>query len=91
MRSEVIDAAMAQRLQNKSIGEGDLWIWTVTAGPSDLPHLFVARPHSTKLGGPFGFILVGDTLAAVRSQLPWGLHREGRREADDPVIVEVWF
>lgn len=91
MRTEIIDAAMAQRLQNKAIHEGDLWIWTITENPSDQPGLFVCRPHSTKLGGAFGFALVGQTLDEVRRQLPWGLHRQGRDPADNPVIVEIWF
>jgi hypothetical protein len=82
---------MAQRLQNKAIQEGDLWIWTVYANPSDLPGKFVARPFSSKLGGPFGFAIVADSLDKCRAALPWGLTRQPRNPADDPVVVEIWF
>lgn len=91
MRTEIIDRAMAQDLQNKAILERDLWVWTVTTGTSDFPGRYVCRPHSTKLGGPFGFALISDTLDGVRAQLPWGLSRLNREPGDDPVIVETWI
>ena len=91
VRTEVIDAEMAQRLQNKSILEGDLWIWTVTYGTSDMPGKYAARPHSVRLQGAFGWALVADTLAELRGQLPWGMTQLPRQPEDDPVIVESWI
>lgn len=91
MNNEVIDAGMAQNLQNKAILENDLWIWAVYQNPEEFPGKFIARPWSTKLHGSFGFVLVGDTLKALRAQLPWGLTWMERDEDDEPGVVETWL
>ena len=48
-------------------------------------HLSLPIPEATDL------IIVGESLDAVREQLPDGLTNIGRQAGDDPVIAEVWL
>lgn len=48
-------------------------------------HLTLPDCASTKT------FLLGESLAAIRAQLPLGLICLGRQEGDDPVIEEVWL
>jgi hypothetical protein len=74
-------------------GEPLLPMWTVYESPADRPGLFVARMW---LIGPLAMlatdkVVVGDTLAEVRSKLPPMLARVPRSDGDDACIVETWI
>jgi hypothetical protein len=70
-----------------------LKLWTVYEHPRDYPTKYVARCTEIGDGQPWVHeeALVADTLDELRAQLPPGLHRLPRDEADAPVIVEVWL
>jgi hypothetical protein len=85
------DRVTAWRWQSAAIEAADLLVWTVCENPSDNPGKFTARPHSTRANAPCDFVLVSDTLDAVRGLLPPGLVRLPRDTSDDPVIVETWI
>jgi hypothetical protein len=68
-------------------------IYTVYRNPSDYPDKFVVRrweslpvpkPDATPLA-------VCDSLEQARAAVPEGLTLLDRAQADDPVIVGVWF
>ncbi len=40
---------------------------------------------------PSPYLLLADTLAGVREQLPAGLTRSERMPVDPPEVVEIWF
>lgn len=69
-----------------------LSIWTITAHPLDYPDDFVARRHEIFPGysQPTADIRIARTLGEVRDMLPHGLFCLGRREDDEPQIVESW-
>jgi hypothetical protein len=56
------------------------------AGPADHPGKFTPR-LATK--GPLPYVLVGETLAEVREQLPPGLVRSERQPVNPPEVVEI--
>jgi len=71
----------------------NLIIWTVYDHPSDYPEYWVVRPcwvdrQRVIHHGPGQ---LAKSLEMARELVPPGLHRQGRRPNDDPVIVEVWF
>lgn len=73
----------------------DLLVWEVCANPTDFPGKFTARPasmfHSTRESITFlDFVLVADTLDAVRKMLPPGLVAMQRHPTDPPQFVENW-
>jgi len=61
----------------------------VYKNPSDYPGKYVARLWS--FGKPTEVVIVGDTLADVRSAIPTGFIRLAPSVGDDPVIVETWI
>lgn len=72
----------------------ELHMWTVYDHPADFPDCFVARLYVVGSGPNFGAtnrIVTGETLDAVRAQLPPGLYNAGRQPGDDPKIVETWL
>lgn len=82
-------AAMAW--QSRAMVAGDLLIWTVCESPADHPGKFTARPHSSKAGAPCDFVLIADSLEALRDMLPPELHRMPRHATDPAVVVETWM
>jgi len=70
-----------------------LAVWVIYDHPLDMPEHIVARRHDVLDDGPLAtdHVLVGDTLDAVRAQLPPGLARIPRDRKDEPHIVEVWL
>jgi len=64
-------------------------IMVVYKNPSDYPGKYVARLWS--FGKPTEVVIVGDTLADVRSAIPTGFIRLAPSVGDDPVIVETWI
>jgi hypothetical protein len=82
------DAAAIQRGSHEI---GDLLVWTICESPKDYPGRFTARPHSARSSKPLAFVLVADSLDAIRALLPPGLACLMRNPNDDPVIVETWL
>lgn len=74
-------------------------MWTIYEKPRDHPEHYVARRWSvaTTRGSCMVVprmspeVMLGETLDAVRRQLPPGLVNIMRRPEDDPCIVEVWL
>lgn len=58
-------------------------------GPTDYPGQFVARLWD--LDKPTRYIVVADTLEAVRAAIPEDMIRFHRDQSDDPCIVESWI
>lgn len=81
-------------LSRPDMPDQSLSIWTVYDHPTDFPTEFVARRHKVRPGSePVATtdLVRGDSLAAVRTQIPRGLTRLPRNTQDDPCIVEVWL
>jgi hypothetical protein len=93
MKSDRIDRHSAQRLHDTGMASGVLIIWTIYENPKDYPGLFIARPFALARGNPrpSPFHLEGTSLSELREQLPHSLVQLGRREEDEPQIVEVWL
>ena len=75
-------------------GEG-LWFWTIYKNPRDIPGKYVVRRCVVYAGQePVHDLvpqIVCDTLEEARQAIPSDLFNLGRKEADDPVIVETWI
>jgi len=81
-------------LSRPDMPDQSLSIWTVYDHPTDFPTEFVARRHKVRPGSePVATtdLVHGESLAAVRTQIPRGLTRLPRNPHDDPCIVEVWL
>ena len=57
--------------------------------PADYPGQFAARLWD--LDKPTRYIVVADTLEAVRAAIPEDMIRFHRDQSDDPCIVESWI
>jgi hypothetical protein len=70
-----------------------LQMWTVYEHPLDHPDGYVARLFNVGRDGAVATdeVIMGDTLQAVRSQIPQGLFCMVRSPDDEPQIVETWF
>lgn len=69
-------------------------IYTIYHNTSDYGDKYVARGVTVGPGITLPDpepIAIGDTLEAVQDALPPGLVNLGRKDEDDPVIVEVWI
>lgn len=67
-------------------------MWVIYDHPKDFPQGFIARQFFI---GPRVLLAsdetkTGETLDAVRRQLPTGLYNVGRHDRDDAVVVETW-
>jgi hypothetical protein len=74
--------------------ERQLWLWAIYEHPKDYPGKYVVRRCVVVPEGPRHALipdLVCDTLEEARGGMPPGLFNLGRKEADDPVIVETWI
>jgi hypothetical protein len=85
---QIIDAAMAGALQSDAIRRHPLVAWIITREEATWPGEFVARLITD---GPTSYVMLADTLAGLRGQLPTGLARADRQPADPPEVIEVWF
>lgn len=67
--------------------------WTVYEKPLDYPDKYVARLWYTNAHGIFhtNRIVIGDSLEAVRAQMPAGMRPIPRWPGDEPQIVEIWL
>jgi hypothetical protein len=87
-QDQIIDAVMACSLQADAMRTHPLMAWIVMHDDATGPGAFVARLVTD---GATPYVLLADTLAGLRDQLPPGLTRTDRQPADSPEIVEVWF
>lgn len=79
-------------MQLDGLMQGCVQIWEVYRRPSDYPGGYVARLHVVgPVTGPTTIALYGETLSAVRRQLPPGLIQFTRHAEDEPHIVETWL
>ena len=88
MADQIIDAAMARSIQVDAGRAHALSSWVVLEDPPDYPGKVIARLLTDK---PTSYVLVADSLGALRAQLPHGLVRSVRQLADLPELVEIWF
>lgn len=65
-------------------------IIAVYKNPKDYPDKYIARLWNIN-NKPTKFIIVKDTLQAIRKSLPAHLTRLPPDHRDDPVIVETWI
>lgn len=85
-------SAEAKALQDDALARGTWLVWVVSATDLEHPDKFTARPHTAgHHGGKYlPGALVGDTLAELHAQLPYGLACRNRASIDPPDVVEVW-
>ena len=88
MPDQVIDAAMARTLHADACRDQALVAWIVMWDAPGYPDQFIARLATKRLSP---YVLVAETLAGVQEQLPPGLVRAERQQADPPEVVEIWF
>jgi hypothetical protein len=69
-------------------GQHTLIAWIIQHDLLGHPGKYVVR---LTLEHPTVYILVADTLAAIRSMLPPGLDLSPRMHDDPPDVVELWF
>ena len=69
---------------------GAVVAWVVLFDLPAYPERYAAR-LVTSGDPPFPYLLLADTLASVREQLPPGLDRSERHAGDPPEIVEMWL
>lgn len=68
-----------------------MWI-LMNRNTSDYPGKFVGRMHFTlPTPVPTEFVILADSLEALRNLLPPGLTNIGRYADDLPNIIEVWL
>jgi len=89
----IINQEHAEIIQQESRQQGMLAIWVVTWNTSDYPDRAVVRPQCVDGDGVhiLNQVVVGESLDAVRDQLPEGLTRMERHPDDDSKIIETWI
>jgi hypothetical protein len=88
MNDQIIGADLARGLHTDVVRTHPLVGWIVMRDPPGYPGKVTARLVT---GGPSFYVLVADTLADVRIQLPPLLERSERQPTDLPEVVEIWF
>ncbi len=88
MTDQVIDAVMAAALHSDVSRAHPAVGWAVLEDQPEYPGKLVARLITDV---PTEYVLVADSLAALRAQLPSGLYRETHQPAGPPDLVELWF
>jgi hypothetical protein len=88
MEDEVIDAVLAGGIHADAACREPTEGWVVMRNLPDHPRKVVARLVTTSSSL---FVLVADTLAELRSQLPPGLVRSEPVPNDLPCVIEIWF
>lgn len=79
----------APKLCTECLKSPPLTAWSVFERPREFPEGFLARRFVGVV--PTEEVVRGDSLAAVRSQIPRGLAMLPRDAADDPKLREVWI
>ena len=87
-QDRVLTPGEAQALQDR----GGAAAWVVTGCDPRHPGWLVARPHTCAHdGGRFlPCVLVSQTLANLRAQLPAGVSRRGELGFTMPDMIELW-
>lgn len=80
----ILTAEVACALQRESEQEGELLVWIVAGSEDEM----VARPVTSGRGA-LPYVLVADTLEALRAQIPVGLVRATDTPADPDRVLEV--
>ena len=88
MTHQIIDAPMALSLFRDAVRAHPLAAWIVSKDEPGFPDRLVARLVTD---GPTPYMLVADTLAQLRAQIPPRLARWGPTPADPPGVVEIWY
>jgi hypothetical protein len=88
MPIQIIDRVMARSVQADAARCYPLFAWVVMQGLPEYPGATLARLVTD---APTAYVLIGQTLAQVQTQLPPGLERSERQPSDPEVVVEVWF
>ena len=86
MGDRILTAEVAQALQRESAQEGELLAWIVTGREGEV----VARPVTSGRGA-LPYVLVADTLEALRAQIPAGLVRVTETPMDPDRVLEIWY
>lgn len=88
MSDQIIDAGMARSLHNEAVRVHPLVAWGVMEDQSEHPGKLVARLIAPT---PSAYVLVADTLAELRAQLPPGLTHSEPPPGGPLGVVEMWF
>lgn len=88
MIDQIVTADIAQQLHNEAIRTRAMAAWIVMETHHPHPGKMLARLATTE---PTVYVLLADTLAELRAQIPPGLERSGRTPADPEGVVEIWF
>ena len=86
MGDRILTAEIAQALQRESEQEGELLAWIVTGSKGEV----VARPVTTGRGA-LPYVLMADTLEALRAQIPAGLVRAAPSAVGPEGMLEMWY
>jgi len=87
---QIINAAMARALHADACRDHALVAWAVLWDLPAYPDRYAAR-LVTSGQGMLPYLLLADSLAAIREMLPPGLVRSERMPADTPEVSEIWF
>lgn len=87
MSDQIVNCMTARGLQLDARRDHAIAGWVVMRD-QPRPGAFVARLVTD---APTPYVLLADTLAGIRAQLPPGLVRLGRQPAEPPDLVEIWF
>src|SRR3954453_1037981 len=87
---QLIDATMARALHANACRDHAPAAWVVMWDLPAYPERYAAR-MATSGAMPSPYLLLADSLAGIRDQLPADLTRSERMPGDPPEGVEVWF
>jgi hypothetical protein len=87
---QIVDATMARSLHTDACRNHAIVAWVVLWDLPAYPERFAAR-MATSGALPSPYLLLADSLAGIRDQLPPGLVRSERMPGDPPGMVEIWF
>jgi hypothetical protein len=85
---QIIDAGMARSLHDEAVRVHPLVAWAVMEDQFGHPGKLVARLIAPT---PSAYVLVADTLAELRAQLPPGLTHSEPPPGGPPGVLEMWF
>ncbi len=88
MTDQTIDAVMAAALHLDVSRAHPLVGWAIMDDVPEHPGKMVGRPVTDF---PSEYVLVADSLADLRAQLPPNLKRRERQPTDPPNVVELWL
>jgi hypothetical protein len=88
MPDQIIDAMMALSLHDDASRVHPLAAWVVMEDqPGYAGHLIARLVTNT----PTAYVLVANSLSALRTQIPPGLARSPCQPGDPPGLIETWF